>query len=111
MTAWLFAPPVAFGILLIAVILLSSVAKKTSFRGPLGPGAEKPYACGEEMPVNSFRPEYGQFFAFAFFFTIMHVVALMLATVPGGLEKHYFIIAVYVAVALIGLSALMRKER
>ena len=41
----------------------------------------------------------------------MHVVALILATVPGELRKYYFIVVVYIATALIGLSALMRKER
>ena len=32
----------------------------------------------------SVQPDYGQFFPFAFFFTILHVVALMVATVPAG---------------------------
>jgi NADH:ubiquinone oxidoreductase subunit 3 (subunit A) len=111
MSSWLFLPPIAFGIVLAAALLLSFLAKKTSFHGPQGPGADKPYSCGEDLEVNSFRPEYWQFFSFAFFFTIMHVVALILATVPGELRKYYFIVVVYIATALIGLSALMRKER
>jgi NADH:ubiquinone oxidoreductase subunit 3 (subunit A) len=111
MTSWFFLPPIAFGVLLLAVLALSRLAKGIAFRGPTGPGADKPYSCGEDLEVNSFRPEYAQFFSFAFFFTIMHVVALVLATVPGGLGNHYLIIVIYVAIALIGLSALMRKER
>jgi NADH:ubiquinone oxidoreductase subunit 3 (subunit A) len=108
---WLFMPPIAFGLVLAAVLFLSFLAKRTSFRGPQGPGADKPYSCGEDMEENSFRPEYGQFFSFAFFFTIMHVVALVLATIPGGFGKYYIIAIVYIATALVGLSALMRRER
>jgi NADH:ubiquinone oxidoreductase subunit 3 (subunit A) len=111
MSSWLFLPPIAFGLVLAAVIFLSFLAKKTSYRGPQGPGADRPYSCGEDLEVNSFRPEYWQFFSFAFFFTLMHVVALVLATVPGGFKNHYFMIVVYIAAALIGLSALMRKEK
>jgi NADH:ubiquinone oxidoreductase subunit 3 (subunit A) len=111
MDSWLFLPPIAFGIVLMAVLFLSFLAKRTAYHGSQGPGADKPYSCGEDMEVNSFRPEYGQFFSFAFFFTIMHVVALVLATIPSGLPGYYYIAALYVAGALIGLSALMRKER
>jgi NADH-quinone oxidoreductase subunit A len=111
MTNWLLLPPFAFGLVLLAVLLLSRLAKGMSFRGSRGPGAEKPYSCGEDLEENSFRPEYGQFFAFAFFFTIMHVVSLVLATVPDGPRDYYFILGIYVAMVLIGLAALMRKER
>lgn len=111
MDSWLLLPPFAFGLALLAVLALSRLAKGTSFRGPHAPGAEKPYACGEDLEENSFRPEYGQFFSFAFFFTIMHVVALVLATVPDGPRGYYPIAGIYAALALAGLSALMRKER
>ncbi len=111
MGAWILSPPVAFSIILLAALLMSALAKRTSWRGPRGPGAEKPYSCGEDLEENSFRPEYSQFFAFAFFFTIMHVVALVLATAPGGARGHYLVVAIYAAIALTGLSLLMRKER
>jgi hypothetical protein len=111
MTNWLLLPPLAFGLIALAVLSLSFLAKRSSFKGPKGPGAEKAYSCGEDLEVNSFRPEYGQFFSFAFFFTIMHVAALVLATIPSGPPGYYYIAALYAAGALIGLSALVRKER
>jgi uncharacterized membrane protein HdeD (DUF308 family) len=55
-------------------------------------------------------PEYGQFFSFAFFFSIMHVVALVVATMPTGLPGAYLIAALYVVGALIGLVALLRRD-
>jgi hypothetical protein len=111
MTSWLLLPPLAFSLILVVVLFLTRLAKKAAFRGAQGPGAEKPYSCGEDMEVNSFRPEYGQFFSFAFFFTIMHVVALVAATIPSGVPGYYFIAAIYLAGALIGLGALARKEK
>jgi NADH:ubiquinone oxidoreductase subunit 3 (subunit A) len=110
MVPWLLIPPLAFSLILLAVLFLSFLAKKAAFRGAQGPGAEKAYSCGEDMEENSFRPEYGQFFSFAFFFTIMHVVALVVATIPSGIPGYYFIAALYLVGALIGLGALVRKE-
>jgi hypothetical protein len=111
MTPWLLIPPIAFTLIMLAILLASFSLKKAAFHGALGPGAEKAYSCGEDMETNSFRPEYGQFFSFAFFFTIMHVVALVIATVPSGVPGYYFIAALYLAGALIGLGALVRKAK
>ncbi len=41
-------------------------------------------ALDNYVKVNRIPPEYRQFFPFAFFFTIMHVVALVVTTVPAG---------------------------
>jgi NADH-quinone oxidoreductase subunit A len=106
----LLIPPIAFSIVMLVVMAQSFLMKKTSFRGKLGVGATKAYSCGEDMEVNAFRPEYGQFFSFAFFFSIMHVVALVVATMPSGLPGSYFIAALYVVGALIGLMALLRRD-
>jgi len=111
MASWVFLPPVAASIILLAVLLLSRMMKGMSYRGELGAGARSAYSCGEEMPRNSYRPEYGQFFSYAFFFTIMHVAALVLATVPAGATGPYMVAALYVAAALVGLGALLRTEK
>lgn len=112
MTPWVLFPPIAFGLMLLIVLLLSSFMKKLSFRGPQGPGADKAYSCGEDMAENSYRPEYEQFFPFAFFFTIMHVAVLVLATVPSAssVGGWYFMAALYVLAALVGVSVVVRKE-
>jgi NADH-quinone oxidoreductase subunit A len=111
MKSWFLIPPVAFSITLLVVLLLSRSMKRAAFRGTHGPGAENAYSCGENMEENKFRPEYGQFFSFAFFFTIMHVVALVVATIPSGVPGYYFISALYLVGALIGLTTLLRKEK
>jgi NADH:ubiquinone oxidoreductase subunit 3 (subunit A) len=110
MQSFLFIPPIAFSLVMLLVMAQSFLMKRLSAKGALGAGATKAYSCGEDMEENRFRPEYGQFFSFAFFFSIMHVVALVVATMPSGLPGSYFIAALYIVGALIGLIALLRRD-
>jgi NADH:ubiquinone oxidoreductase subunit 3 (subunit A) len=111
MSSWALVPPVAISLIVLATLLASRLMKGTSFRGEAGALARSAYSCGEEMPRNSYRPDYGQFFSYAFFFTIMHVAALMLATIPAGAPGPYMVAALYVAAALVGLRAILRTEK
>ncbi|MFC1501476.1 NADH-quinone oxidoreductase subunit A [Elusimicrobiota bacterium] len=107
----LLSPPVAFLILLIASILASMLFSAISFKNPNNPsGKLKAYACGEEAPTQKVRPSYGQFFSFAFFFTIMHVLVLVIATAPVENIKMYGISALYIAMAITGLFVLLRRD-
>jgi len=110
MRDFLFIPPVAFSLVMLIVMAQSFFMKRTSFKGKLGEGATKAYSCGEDMEENRFRPEYGQFFSFAFFFSIMHVVALVVATMPSRLPGGFLVSVLYILGALIGLVALLRKD-
>jgi NADH:ubiquinone oxidoreductase subunit 3 (subunit A) len=107
----LLSPPVAFALLFAAVTGLSALSKRISFRNKnknsAGSGAE--YACGEDFKGHMAQPDYSQFFPFAFFFTILHVVALVIATVPSVNAGTFAIAAVYCAGAVIGLSVLQRS--
>jgi ABC-type phosphate/phosphonate transport system permease subunit len=106
---WL-APPIVFLILLGAIVLLSALLTKVEFRPKSLPkGFAKAYSSGEDMPSHMIQPDYSQFFPFAFYFTILHVVALMATTVPIGNLGTYIIAFVYIAGAGVGLSVLYRK--
>lgn len=106
---WL-APPIVFLILLGAVIIISAMLKKLEF-APKNPAKSfnKAYSSGEDMPSHMIQPDYSQFFPFAFYFTILHVVALMATTVPIGNLGTYIIAFVYIAGAAVGLFVLYRK--
>jgi len=58
------------------------------FAGTLGPKFKKTkyklksYACGEEHPEGKTQQSY-DFFHVAFFFTVLHVGALLIATAPS----------------------------
>jgi NADH:ubiquinone oxidoreductase subunit 3 (subunit A) len=106
----LLAPPVAFIIIFFGMVIVSALLSRCAFRKRKNSSeGEKAYACGEDFHGHLIQPDYSQFFPFAFFFTILHVVALVVATVPAVTLETFAIALVYVAGAIIGLLILLRK--
>jgi NADH:ubiquinone oxidoreductase subunit 3 (subunit A) len=106
----LLIPPVALTLLLVLVWALSSALsplalKRKSPRGAL----DKPYAGGENLEKHRVQPDYSQFFPFAFFFTILHVVTLIVATSPMGIAGSMAFAVLYVLGALLALYVLFRR--
>lgn len=106
MSTFLLTPPVAFLIYLALAGLISAASKRLAATGSDAPGKCKSYACGEEVPVNRAQPDYSQFFQFAFFFTIMHVIVLVVATDPAGLS---LMSGLYLTVTVVVLFMLFRR--
>ena len=103
-------PPVAFIIVLVATILLSDLLSKLSFKAKKGEDASKEsYSCGEEGLTPFIQPDYAQFFPFAFFFTILHVTALIITTVPVETLESLSIAVLYLAGAMTALFILFRR--
>jgi NADH:ubiquinone oxidoreductase subunit 3 (subunit A) len=79
----LFSPVATFLIILLIIYLLYL------FAGTLGPKRTKAkyklksYACGEDYPGGKLQQSYN-FFHVAFFFTVLHVGVLLIATAPLG---------------------------
>jgi NADH:ubiquinone oxidoreductase subunit 3 (subunit A) len=106
----LIAPPVAFVVVLLVTGGFAYALSHLSYRSKNQPGgAKKPYSCGEEAPHQMIQPNYSQFFHYAFFFTILHVVALFITTVPTETVVTFLIAAVYILGAVIGLFILLEK--
>jgi NADH:ubiquinone oxidoreductase subunit 3 (subunit A) len=106
----LFAPPLAFAVIFVAVACFSfGLSRLASRRRTSADGSGSPYACGEDVPDQMIQPDYGQFLPFAFFFTILHVVALMATTVPITTLSSSVIAIVYIACAIVGLSILYAR--
>ena len=111
MNNWFLVPPIAFAVVLLISILLSQVSKLLACKDNSAPGGKyKSYACGENVDNPRLQPGYEQFFPFAFFFTIMHVVALVIATVPRATLKSGAIAALFILCALSALFILFRKK-
>ena len=111
MSEWLLLPPVAFFLLLVVGFLMSAFSKALAYKTENNPpGKTKSYACGQDVPFPHLQPDYNEFFPFAYFFTIMHVVALITATVPssGGLQATGLAL-LYLVAAVSGLWILFRK--
>lgn len=110
MSALLLVPPVALTLLVLVVWALSRAAGTLSFKRKGERGAlNKPYAGGETIEKHRVQIDYGQFFPFAFFFTILHVVTLVVATSPARTLTSLAISVIYVLGALLGLLILFRR--
>lgn len=106
----ILTPPLAFIIILATTVLISSLLSRLSFKTKAGEDASTTsYSCGEEGLTPLIQPDYSQFFPFAFFFTILHVTALIIATVPIETLGSLSIAVVYLAGAMTALFILFRK--
>ena len=105
----LLVPPVAFVIILATVLMLTAALAPLSFRKRTDGTGREPYACGEDIPAHGIQPNYVQFFPFAFFFTIMHVVAMMVATVPAETSATFPVLVVYMLGGGVGLLTLQAR--
>ena len=80
----LLSPPITLLIFLVLGLVLSKAANGLAAKGAYSQGKEDSYACGQKDIVHNVSPDYSQFFPYAFFFTIMHVLVLIVATAPLG---------------------------
>jgi NADH:ubiquinone oxidoreductase subunit 3 (subunit A) len=107
----LLSPPMAFIVILIATTALSFLFSKIfSFKPKKGNanGQGEPYACGENNYDSAVSPDYSNFFAFAFFFTIAHVATLIITTIHIDVSRVLITAGLYIIAAIIGLYILMR---
>ena len=107
MEEYLLLPPVVFIISLIAIWFFVRLAKHIEHPAVPVKGKEKPYACGEDIQASKAAPEYKSFFAFAVFFTILHVAGLMIATwATASVAKCCLLGAGYIVIVGITLAML-----
>lgn len=81
----MFAPPVVFAIFVLLFLLFSRKLSKysTNHERKFEDDHEADsYACGEKNVKHYVNPDYSQFFPYAFFFTILHVLVLVVVTAP-----------------------------
>ena len=106
----LLSPPVVFIVILLAAIFFAYALSKLALKPKSVPaGLTKEYSCGEDIKTHMIQPDYSQFFPFAFYFTILHVVALMIATVPMATLQTFMIAVVYILGAIVGLFVLYKR--
>jgi len=102
----LLAPPAVFVVYLLLCAGIVALSRRFAARGENAGNKESAYACGENMEENQGQPEYSEFFKFAFFFTIMHVIALVIATDPNGFSVASM---GYMGVTALALYILLRR--
>ena len=104
----LVTTPVLFVSFLLLLMLLSVYLKRKADKTPSGKHAFDPYACGQsEDAVSQYvNPNFRRMFYLAFFFTIMHVLVMIVATAPMG---HTLMPVAYIAVGALAMLILFRK--
>jgi NADH-quinone oxidoreductase subunit A len=105
---FLLSPPVAFILFLAIAFLLYFLGKRLAPKLNKTGGKLTTYACGEDIPGVKVQFGYRLFFFIALFFTIMHVAALMIATVPSG--KIVWFAVLYLAVIFLSIMALVTRS-
>ncbi|MDD2773959.1 MAG: NADH-quinone oxidoreductase subunit A [Elusimicrobiales bacterium] len=81
---YILVPPAAFLLALLLAWLFSRLTAGFRHADIEAEGKNLPYACGEDVSSQKAEPEYGAFFPFAIFFTLLHVAGLMIATWSGA---------------------------
>jgi NADH:ubiquinone oxidoreductase subunit 3 (subunit A) len=69
-----------------------------------------PYTGGEAAEPYPTRPGYHMFFRLALLFSVLHIVALVVSTLPRGAGAHRWIALVYLAGAAISAFVLTGRE-
>ena len=103
----LLTPPVVFVAVLVVVGLLALLVKGLAIQGKPSQGKGEPYACGQNVPTGKIQPGYKDFFHFAFLFTILEVVALILGTVTAN---AIWLTLVILSVVVLAIFILFRRD-
>jgi len=102
----LLSPPVTLLIFLVLGYALSRAVAGYAAAGGASERKLESYACGQRQVNHSVSPDYSQFFPYAFFFTIMHVLVLIVATVPANALTLPLL---YIVVGILAMIILFRR--
>ena len=105
---FILSPPVAFFLFLGVGFLIYGLGKKMAPKPTKAGGKLTTYACGEDIPGAKVQFGYRLFFFVALFFTMMHVAALVIATVPSG--KIIFFAIFYLLMIFLSIMALITRS-
>lgn len=78
------SPFVIFGVAVVVGYLMYFWSRTIAPASTGGVNKQMPYVGGEPIEAQAYQPGYA-FFYVALFFTLVHVAALVLATMPQGL--------------------------
>ncbi len=105
MTNFLLSPPITVLLLVFVGLGLSYFSATLAAPGKQSDRKLEAYSCGQRHVTHNVSPDYGQFFPFAFFFTIMHVLVLIVTTAPHGALTLPLL---YVAAGVLALLIIFR---
>ena len=93
-------------IFIVIFLACSRGVSRYSHIGVQVEGKFDPYGCGQRQVQDYVNPDYSQFFPFAFLFTIMHVLVLVVATAPYEVS---LLPIVYVASGILAMRIISKR--
>ena len=106
----LLSPPVAGSIFLALVYGLYRLGGILAAKGEEQPGKHQPYACGEDLLPPEALLTYHVFFQLALMFSLLHLAALVISTLPPGGSSHR-IALIYLAGIGVSVLVLTQEKR
>ncbi|HHT86583.1 MAG TPA: hypothetical protein GXZ61_02800 [Clostridiales bacterium] len=107
----LFAPPVVFAIFILLLLLFSRKLSEYSAHNEEKHICDdiegNAYACGQQNVKHYVNPDYSQFFPYAFFFTILHVLVLVVVTAP---KESAILSIAYIVAGALAMFVLFKKD-
>ncbi len=101
----IFSPPIVFLIFIVIFFVGAKFFSLYSHRNVQREHGLESYACGQRDVRHYVNPDYRQFFPFAFFFTIMHVLTLVVATAS---YEALLMPAVYIAAGILAMIIIFK---
>ena len=105
----LLSPLISFVIFLLIYFVFYRISAGLAPKGKATAGKLTTYACGEDIPGYKIQFGYRRFFFVALFFTMMHVAALVVATVPKGPLVYFGIF--YLGMIFLSILALITRSQ
>jgi NADH:ubiquinone oxidoreductase subunit 3 (subunit A) len=103
--------PLAAMLLFVAVAAgIHWFGERWGARGKEAPGKRLPYTCGEDLSSGEARLAYHRFFRLALMFVVVHVAALVIATLPRQSSMRLLAV-VYVLILGLCVDILVTEGR
>lgn len=83
---FLYSPLAVFGVITLFIAALSFAFSRLVVKGKENDRSLDSYACGQRSFKDYVNPDYSQFFSFAFIFTVVHVLTMVVATAPRNMS-------------------------
>ncbi|MDO9546894.1 MAG: hypothetical protein Q7J07_09135 [Pelolinea sp.] len=104
-----FSPPILFAIFISVGVLMLGVGNLISAKGTENPAKFIHYSCGEDLDTPHLELNYHAFFRLALLFGILHIVALVISTIPVKMDMKILSV-IYVVGAAVSILILLERD-
>jgi len=105
----LFSPPILFAIFISLGGLMLGVGKLVSAKGTENPAKFTHYSCGEDLETPHLELNYHAFFRLAMLFGILHIVSLVISTIPVKMDMKILSV-IYIVGAAVSILILLERD-